>query len=318
MIHIGTTILTYCCVLFTSANNHLALSFTTTPSTAAYRTRRGPRDGGHHHCTSPHPSYCSYSTALRSTDQQQQQQETTPTIIIERPVIHWTVPIQKIGWQDEETGKWYDEDGLRKGPPQNYWRQKLDQRAYDQDMDLLTKTIDHHNPDGVTRVDAALDAAIRDVEGKNSVRYPSRNRNLLGKWAPVYLAGAKVATPSPAPPVEDGGGVAIAVPLTVEIFRAAGRKLAPKNHYGVFDASLVEGEEVTVRTGDGGVEVTVGASVENLPLIMGSTVVGGVDRVVQFGGVTYVSDYLLVQRDRDGGVSDIWLRIDDAYLGKNT
>jgi len=34
------------------------------------------------------------------------------------------------------------------------------------------------------------------------------------------------------------------------------------------------------------------------------------------GGITYVSDYVLIQRNDEGAV-DFWLRCDDSYLGLN-
>lgn len=215
---------------------------------------------------------------------------------------------------------WYDEDGPRKGPPQNYWRQNLDQRAYQLDMDLVTRTL---NNDGGGGIEPALEDAIKEVEGKNSVRRPSRHRNLLGTWAPIYLAGTKVAVSSPvdngqrAADEDDTIGSAIEVPVTIDIFRTAGRKLAPKNHYGVYDASLAEGEEITIKASDGAIDTTVPASETNEPATLGRMTVAGSDCVLQLGGVTYVSDYLLMQRDGEGELSDMWLRCDDAYLGKN-
>lgn len=318
MISMATILI--CCVLFTSTTQHLVLSFSSSPS--KFSTQRGRTVVGRQYCSSPHPSYCSHSTtSLRSTEQRQEDATEVPTtIVVERPIIHWTVPIQKIGWQDEDTGMWYDEDGPRKGPPQNYWRQNLDQRAYQLDMDLVTRTL---NNDGGGGIEPALDDAIKEVEGKNSVRRPSRHRNLLGTWAPIYLAGTKVAVSSPvdngqrAADEDDTIGSAIEVPVTIDIFRTAGRKLAPKNHYGVYDASLAEGEEITIKASDGAIDTTVPASETNEPATLGRMTVAGSDCVLQLGGVTYVSDYLLMQRDGEGELSDMWLRCDDAYLGKN-
>jgi len=301
---------TILCVLFIISTPQLVLSFTTLPSITNFRTQKGRAVVRYQHCTSPRTSYCSFSTSLRSTEQRQEEEESRTTTVIERPIIHWTVPIQKIGWQDEETGKWYDEDGLRKGPPQNYWRQNLDQRAYDLDMDLVTQALSTYSDCGI---ETALDDATKEVEEKNSARRPSRHRNLLGTWAPIYLAGTKVATSSPG----DSVGSMIEVPLTIDIFRTAGRKLAPKNHYGVFDASLAEGEEITMRTSDGAIDVNVYANEANEAVTLGSMTVGGSDFALQLGGVTYVSDYLVIQRNGEGRLSDIWLRCDDAYMGKN-
>lgn len=315
-------ILRYYCVVFFSATTLLVHSFSNAPPISNYQMRNRRMANGGHYCSSPHPSYCASSTYLQSTEQEEDIESVTSTITINRPVIHWTVSIQKIGWRDEETGKWFDEDGPREGPPQNYWRQRLDQRAYEGDMDLVTAALNCGKTD-INDIESELDEMIKEVEGKNSVRRPSRHRNLLGKWAPVFLSGKLVATSDPVTTSNDQQKPkeydlsTVQVPFTIEIFRTAGRKLQPKNHYGVFDASLAEGEEVTVRTSDGSIDTTMSASETNEPTILDKTVNAGEDFEIQLGGVTYVSDYLVLQRNSEGTLSDLWLRVDVAYLGKN-
>lgn len=201
-------------------------------------------------------------------------------------------------------------------------------------MNIVTQILTTVTDGGA--VDNDLDEAIREVEYSNSARRPSLDRKLLGTWAPLYLDGCKVANvPSSEPvpfadmkmvgekPIDFSAGPAIEVPLTITIARTAGRKFAEKNRYGLFDAKLVEGEEITVRTSDGAVDVTLESSEANEPVVLGTMNVedsGGDNCLLKlrYGSVTYVSDYLVLQRDEEGVVSDMWLRLDTAYLGKNS
>lgn len=244
-------------------------------------------------------SFCFHS--LRLTKQHLEEISATEsnsrTINIQKPIIHWAVPIQKIGWQDED-GKWFDDDGPRNGPPQNYWRQRLDEKSYQQDMDLVDKLL----------LGTDVEDVIRHLATKNSVRRPSCHRNLLGTWAPLYLSGTKVASSNDE--TDDSGG--IEVTMTIDIFRTNGPKFAPKNNYGTFYASLVEGEELTVRSSDGLINTVFCVSVSNEPISLGTT---ASRHLLHFGGITYISDYLLLQRNSEG-LYDIWLRCDEVYLGK--
>eukprot|EP00588_Corethron_pennatum_P022459 CAMPEP_0194326800 /NCGR_PEP_ID=MMETSP0171-20130528/38416_1 /TAXON_ID=218684 /ORGANISM="Corethron pennatum, Strain L29A3" /LENGTH=287 /DNA_ID=CAMNT_0039086529 /DNA_START=95 /DNA_END=958 /DNA_ORIENTATION=+ len=243
----------------------------------------------------------SRSSSLRSAKQEEQTAllDDLTKFPITRPEMHWTVPIQKIGWQDED-GNWFDKDGPRLGPPQNYWRQSMDERLYDQDMELVNNVLINLGD---------VKATILNLEKKNSARKPCRHRNLLGKWAPILRCGQKVVC-------ENKGsadfGAPIDVPLTIDIFRTAGRKLAPKIVYGTFDAPLGEREEITIRSSDGLVK-QICATESNDISILGMA--GG--SLLQLGGITYLSDYILIQRDQKG-LTDVWLRCDDAYLGKNS
>merc|ERR1712176_516156 len=149
--------------------------------------------------------------------------------------------------------------------------------------------------------------AINCLEKKCSVRRPSCHRNVLGTWAPIYLSGTKVASSKQSV----GESEEIKVPMKVDIFRTTGKKFAAKNHYGLFYASLENGEEITFK-GDG-MNTIVLADEKNQSVELGTTVGG---YVLHYGGITYVSDYLLMQRDAQG-LYDVWLRCDEAYLGKN-
>lgn len=250
--------------------------------------------------------------------------KTTP-ININLPAIHYTVPGFKVGWQDAE-GNWYDEDGPRNGPPMNYWRQKSDERTYNRDITALSSLIaavtvfqNDNNDNGVSS--SAVNDIISSLERTNGVRRPMLSRKLLGQWAPIVLAGRKkvmttTLTTSPKTPRWNGDVVeeieGMAVPFTIDVHRAAGRKLAEPTVYGTFDAKLEVGEEVVVTTSDGVIHSSfvVDGTNENC-LRLGVLSDGG---TLRLGGVVYLSDYLLVTRGEDGE-ADFWLRCDDYYLG---
>jgi len=219
------------------------------------------------------------------------------TITIGKPPIHWTVPNLKVGWKDED-GNWFDEDGPRNGPPQNYWRQSMDNREYSKDMDVVNKAL----------LNIDITDAIKTIEKRNSVRKPSKNRLLLGKWAPIVRCGVNVALSNKS----FDECVEIELPMTVDIFRTAGRKFVTVKVYGVFDARLDEGEELSIQTSDGVIDKKIQANASNELIKLGT--IGG--RPFRIGGITYLSDYLLILRGPDEEI-DLWLRCDDAYLGRN-
>merc|ERR1712060_504063 len=97
------------------------------------------------------------------------------------PSIRYAVPSLVPGWRGrpehgEDPSRWYDADGVRNGPPRNYWRQSLDERLYRDDMSLL-EAILHGEGDEVNNLMAEL-----QMRGKK-IRQPSLNRKLLGRWA---------------------------------------------------------------------------------------------------------------------------------------
>ena len=222
---------------------------------------------------------------------------TTERVSITRPAIHWTVPGYKVGYQDED-GNWYDEDGPRNGPPQNYWRQMSDEREYNRDMDGLDAILKAFDVENV----------VQSIEKMNSARYPSLSRKLLGTWAPIMLAGENIAFDDK--PVDDT--TEIEVPYTVGIFRANGRRLGPKNHYGVFDLKLEDGEELLIEVNSNPTyRFNTHADAANQPLILGM-----IEETTPLclGKITYISDYIMIQRDAKDAIS-FWLRADDSYLG---
>jgi len=233
--------------------------------------------------------------------------------IVERPIVHWTVPNFKVGWQDEE-GKWYDEDGSREGPPLNYWRQRMDSREYKKDMDVVTAVLQGDSE--------TIEELIIINEKSRSVRFPSVSRKLLGEWAPLMRCGKSVVLGTTTANDNDNhdksinhqrgenDGIQIEVPWKVTICRTEGRQFGEKNNYGLFDAQLKEGESVTIKTST--METSFVASKANEPIAFDT-----VDDVPFYlGGLTYITDYLLIQRSEEGDI-DLWLRCDDSYLGKN-
>lgn len=224
---------------------------------------------------------------------------TTERVSISRPAIHWTVPGYKVGYRDDK-GDWYDEDGPRNGPPQNYWRQMSDEREYKRDMDGFNAVLTAFDVENV----------VKNIEKMNSARYPSLSRKLLGTWAPIMSAGKYVAFDDQ--PIDDTAE--IEVPYTINIFRANGRRLGPKNHYGVFDLKLEQGEELVVKVSSTPASrYNTNADEVNEPLLLGMI---EETTPLYLGTITYVTDYIMIQRNAEGAIS-FWLRADNSYLGVN-
>jgi len=129
----------------------------------------------------------------------------------------------------------YTQLGPRNGPPPNYWRQSMDERAFKNDMNIVDSIL------LASAVDQYAAKQIGEREQQN-VAKPSINRKILGRWAPITRRSTSIAEAG----VESKEST-ILVAYTIEIFRSAGRKLGPKNHYGQFDAHLEQGEMLTVR-----------------------------------------------------------------------
>jgi len=107
----------------------------------------------------------------------------------------------------------------------------------------------------------------------------------------------------------------VEVPFLIDITRSAGRKFGPGNHYGIFDLTVENGEKLSVSTRGGGtdyvnISTEITADEANEPVNLGTA--GRVQ--MQFGGITYVSDYVMIQRRPDGSI-DFYLRADESYLG---
>lgn len=224
---------------------------------------------------------------------------TEDRVSISKPVIHWTVPGFKVGWQDAE-GNWFDKDGPRNGPPMNYWRQRADEREYNQAMGAADAVMSEYD----------IESEVRGLEKRSSVRKPSLSRKMLGRWAPLLLSSRRIAYNDK--PSDDAGD--LDVPFMIDISRSHGRRFGPGNHYGIFDLPLQNGEELSILTTDGGEHDKLSAKIiadeANEPVDLG--MVGQAQ--LQFGGITYVSDYAMIQRRPDGAI-DFFLRADESYLG---
>lgn len=257
----------------------LALSFTIPQSARTHY-------GGGVRCTT------SASAASAATDD-----GTSTSLLTPYPAMHWTVPGFKVGWQDDE-GKWFDEDGPRNGPPLNYWRQAADEKEYAKNMRAV---------DAVLSDAPDLEEVVVALEQRNSARKPTLSRKLLGSWAPLAHRGARVA--------ERGGDTEVRTPFRIDLYRTHGRRFAPKIVYGIFDRKLSVGEELTVATTTT-LSTIIAAEEANEPRVLGTVDFGGDVGAssLELGRVTFLSDYLLIQRNTEGAI-DLWLRADDAYQG---
>uniref|UniRef100_A0A7S3Q0U3 Uncharacterized protein n=1 Tax=Chaetoceros debilis TaxID=122233 RepID=A0A7S3Q0U3_9STRA len=218
-------------------------------------------------------------------------------VSISRPVIHWTVPGYKVGWRDENDN-WFDEDGPRNGPPQNYWRQSADEREYNMEMAVVDAVLAEYD----------IESAVRSLEKRRSTRLPSMSRKILGSWAPLLLSSKRLTYNDKA--VDNEGD--IEVPFTIDVSRSNGRRFGPGNHYGVYDLKLVDGEALTIATtgNDDDICININADESNSQNALGK--IG--QEQLYFGGITYISDYVMIQRSPEGDI-DFMLRADDSYLG---
>jgi len=105
-------------------------------------------------------------------------------VTVSKPGIHWTVPGFKTGWKDDN-GNWFDKDGPRNGPPLNYWRQRADEREYDQAMGAIDAVLS----------ECEIESEVSQLEKRSSVRKPSLSRKMLGRWAPLLLSSRRIGLP---------------------------------------------------------------------------------------------------------------------------
>jgi hypothetical protein len=224
------------------------------------------------------------------------------------PSCAYTVKIQNLGWrgraeQGEDPEKWYDAEGERKGPPMNYWRQAADERYHAQSLAAI---------DAVARGAEDAEEQVAALEQRMGIAKPLLCRKLLGRWAPVLVGGVRLATPT------EG---ALRVPATLEI-RRAGDQRTVESRYGTFDAHLDEGEELRLALEQPGGE-SAHASLRVSESMQGRSeapLEGAASAVLSrlgIGRITFLGDYLWVQRDADGVLLDVWMRVpDDAGDGE--
>ena len=239
--------------------------------------------------------------------------EAEATMAVPRPPVRYTVTSQNVGWRGrEEEGEdpalWYDADGVRNGPPANYWRQAMDERAHRADMDVVDALL--------SASPLAADAVVAR-EAKRTMQSPQLNRKMLGRWAPVVLRGEPVATA--------GAGGDLTVPLVLEV-RRDGPPVQFTDRHGTHDAHLEEGEALQIAISSGGAvssrAARAGEGGEGEELCTVAPVAGGEGGgegegrrlPLTLGRVTFLSDYLLLQRagDGDGGAVDAWVRAPPA------
>lgn len=225
------------------------------------------------------------------------------SVSVSKPAIHWTVPGFKIGWKDDD-GNWFDKDGPRNGPPLNYWRQRADEREYSQAMGAIDAVLSERE----------IESEVFQLEKRSSVRKPSLSRKMLGRWAPLLLSSRRICLPVVQANHNNEPSGDVEVPFLIDISRSAGRKFGPGNHYGIFDLTVENGEKLSISTrgGDeyGNISTEITADEANEPVNLGTA--GRVQ--LQFGGITYVSDYVMIQHRPDGSI-DFFLRADESYLG---
>lgn len=267
-----------------------------------------------------------------ATQEEKSIEATTSTIPVSRPPIQWTVSKQKIGWRDEVTGQWWDEDGPRAGVPQNYWRQSMDEREWQTDFDVIETVLQHYSRDN------AGSQMVSELKVSNKMRNPQANRLLLGSWAPLVQNGllvAKVSTPLPTTEQrsrttleKSREEVEYDVPYILSMARRGGvRSLGKTSAYGTFDAHLTEGEFITATLFNGLLSEdpdAIGSC--DLPILTrndgphafdfdGDAVPPPLsDRGLYFGKVAYLSKYICVMSstldavDDMKVVRDVWVR----------
>ena len=247
-----------------------------------------------------------------------------PALAVERPAIVYTVPMSNRGWRGrpeagEDPSRWYDAEGERNGPPPNYWRQSMDERAHRRSMAAIDELLAGDMPE---------ESGLRALEQRMPLRAPLENRKLLGRWAAAVRDGAAVA--SLATPGNTSS--ALNVPAMVEIRREGDRRTV-EHRYGTMDIHLEPGETLKVQLFVGSAEsdaeaVTVGAG----RLLAGRGIceadslrpsadmeepwgallsrLGGEAAVPVRGRVTFLNDYMMVSRDEESGrLLDVFMRL---------
>ena len=143
------------------------------------------------------------------------------------------------------------------------------------------------------------------------IQKPLLCRKLLGRWAPVLVGGVCLAT------LAEGG---LRVPATLDV-RRAGEPRTMENRYGTFDAHLDDGEELRLVLEQPGGEqaeasLRVSASMDgrtDLPL---QGPASSVLATLGIGRITFLGDYLWVQRDVDGALKDVWMHVSNTSDGE--
>jgi tetratricopeptide (TPR) repeat protein len=228
---------------------------------------------------------------------------------VRTPPVKFTVRQSNLGWRGreergEDASKWYDAEGERQGPPQNYWRQRMDERKHEASIQAVLQLLEENGPE---------ESATKELEYRMGITRPELNRQLLGRWAPLMTRGrvvARRACSSPEPPSEDATSGPIhelLVPWTLTVTRAGDRRTV-EHRYGTFDAHLEEGEELSfvVARGNAGSQLcqfSVAAAADARVPMEGAP--------FAFGGISFLNEYLLVQRNEEGALTEAFIRVAD-------
>ena len=254
------------------------------------------------------------------------------SIVVDLPSCRYTTPVERRGWRGvasrgEDPEKWYDSQGVRSGPPRNYFVQSRDERYHDSALDFVATLV------GDTGLSAAL-LEIETLEERMGVTRPLLNKKMFGTWAPLLLSGELVASLVPADAPKDisctrTASERLQSPATLTIKRA-GERVTKTNGYGTTDAHLQPGEETRLTLTAGGAdgatvvsESVIGAIADNeqrhaVPWQTTTKASGeegaeepALPGALQLGCVSLLNDYLLVQRDTQGALADVYLRCDN-------
>jgi hypothetical protein len=221
------------------------------------------------------------------------------------PRVRYTVPQSARGWrgrpeQGEDPRRWYDAEGPRNGPPSNYWRQAMDEREHAQAMSAVAALL----------ASAPDESAVRELEDRLGVRRPLFNRKLLGRWAPLFSGGARLA--------QLGADGSLRAPDAALSWRRAGARKTTVHRYGTFDDHLQEGERLLLeleRSGEAAATAGLAAGSMHLePTAERGQMEQALSRcgaALPAGRVTYLSQYLMVTRDEvSGDLRDVLIRDD--------
>ena len=246
----------------------------------------------------------------------------SPRQLVQRPAVVYTVSQSKRGWRGreelgEDPSRWYDAEGPRNGPPQNYWRQAMDERLQRTAMRAVDELIEGDGGE------AMAEETLRGLEVRMGIRRPLTNRKLLGRWAYVVSEGRPVAAPAAA-------AAQLRAPATLEVRREGDRKTV-EHRYGTFDAHMEDGEPL-VLTLSGGSGADGDAPTATFKLVAGGESaqsaecqsspesaelatmlheLGAAAYAPFRGTVSLLSDYLLVTRDEEGALRNVFMRLDD-------
>lgn len=246
-------------------------------------------------------------------------------LAVDLPMCRYLTPAARRGWKGieargEDADCWYDSEGVRNGPPRNYWRQASDERMHTHTVEAITHLVDS----GST---AAAMPSIEALENRMGITKPLLNQKLLGTWAPVLYRGSLVASlvDTAAPRAISCTITAtrqLVVPATLSLQRL-GERRTKTNGYGTTDAHLQPGEAIRLTLAGPGAfaESSLPASGENerqhvrwerhSGRLLATGLPGLPGRGVPLGRISLLNEYLLVQRDTSGKLREVWLRCDE-------